>query len=157
MPAASSEQTAGSVAGTVPREASQYFLGFMVYQRLWFHHDMFGVTLGGGAINNPGRYLVLLPPINGATAITGSPYFPENPGDSIQGVGRIGDFRLHAKPIHYLALRIQPSRVERPIFQARVASLLPAATTDRPPRSSSCPAGVRIFPDARTSLLSLCL
>jgi Putative beta-barrel porin-2, OmpL-like. bbp2 len=60
---------------------SQYFLGFMTYQRIWLHHDLFGITIGGGAINNPGRYLVLLPPINGATAITGSPYFPENPGD----------------------------------------------------------------------------
>jgi hypothetical protein len=37
-------------------------------------------TLGGGAITNPGRYLVLLPPINGATASTGSPYFTQNPG-----------------------------------------------------------------------------
>ena len=31
--------------------------------------DQFGLTVGGGAINNPGRYLVLLPPINGATAL----------------------------------------------------------------------------------------
>ena len=60
---------------------SQYFLGFMSYQRFWFDRDLFAITLGGGAINNPGRYLVLLPPINGATAITGSPYFTENPGD----------------------------------------------------------------------------
>jgi len=58
----------------------QDFLGFMLYNRWWFHKDMFGLTLGGGKINNPGRYLVLLPPINGATAITGSPYFTENPG-----------------------------------------------------------------------------
>ncbi len=60
---------------------SQYFLGFMVYNRVWFHHDLFGLTVGGGAINNPGRYLVLLPPINGATAITGTPYFTESPGN----------------------------------------------------------------------------
>jgi hypothetical protein len=59
----------------------QYFLGFMVYNRLWFDHDLFAITLGGGAINNPGRYLVLLPPINGATAASGTPYFTENPGD----------------------------------------------------------------------------
>ena len=59
----------------------QYFLGFMAYNRLWFNHDLFAVTLGGGAINNPGRYLVLLPPINGATAGSGTPYFTENPGD----------------------------------------------------------------------------
>jgi hypothetical protein len=62
----------------------QSFLGFMLYNRFWFHRDLFGLTLGGGKINNPGRYLVLLPPINGETAITAatnSPYFTENPGD----------------------------------------------------------------------------
>ncbi len=59
----------------------QDFLGFMLYNRFWFHHDRYGLTLGGGKINNPGRYLVLLPPINGATAASGTPYFTENPGD----------------------------------------------------------------------------
>jgi hypothetical protein len=39
------------------------------------------MTFGGGAIDNVGRYLVLLPPINGATALSGTPYFTENPGD----------------------------------------------------------------------------
>jgi hypothetical protein len=52
-----------------------------VYNRLWFAHDRYALTIGGGAINNPGRYLVLLPPINGATAASGTPYFTENPGD----------------------------------------------------------------------------
>jgi hypothetical protein len=62
----------------------QSFLGYMFYNRFWFHNDLFGLTLGGGKINNPGRYLVLLPPINGESAITAStnsPYFTENPGD----------------------------------------------------------------------------
>jgi hypothetical protein len=59
----------------------QSFLGFMVYNRLWFDRDRYAVTIGGGRINNPGRYLVLLPPINGATAASGTPYFTENPGD----------------------------------------------------------------------------
>ena len=59
----------------------QTFLGFMAYNRWWFEKDRHGFTLGGGRINNPGRYLVLLPPINGATATTGTPYFTENPGD----------------------------------------------------------------------------
>jgi len=59
----------------------QSFLGFMFYNRWWFHRDIFALTVGGGRINNPGRYLVLLPPINGATAISGTPYFTENPGD----------------------------------------------------------------------------
>jgi hypothetical protein len=59
----------------------QSFLGFMLYNRWWFKKDRYGFTVGGGKINNPGRYLVLLPPINGATATTGTPYFTENPGD----------------------------------------------------------------------------
>jgi len=61
---------------------NDYFIGFMAYNRLWFFQDHFGLTFGGGAINNPGRYLVLMPPINGATAFSGAPtYFTENPGD----------------------------------------------------------------------------
>jgi hypothetical protein len=58
----------------------QAFLGWMLYNRFWFKKDVFGLTLGGGVLNNPGRYLVLLPPINGADAVSGSPYFPESPG-----------------------------------------------------------------------------
>jgi Putative beta-barrel porin-2, OmpL-like. bbp2 len=68
------------VHGTADRPA-QYFLGFMVYNRFWFKNDRFGLTVGGGAIDNPGRYLVLVPPINGATAVSGTPYFTANPGD----------------------------------------------------------------------------
>jgi len=67
-----------------PNRTQQDFLGFMVYDRTWFDHDKFGFTFGGGAITNPGRYLVLLPPINGATASTGSPYFTQNPGDQFK-------------------------------------------------------------------------
>ena len=26
----------------------QSFLGFMLYNRFWFHHDLFGLTMGGG-------------------------------------------------------------------------------------------------------------
>jgi hypothetical protein len=62
----------------------QSFVGYMLYNRFWFHKDLFGLTVGGGQINNPGRYLVLIPPINGEGAIsaaTSSPYFTGNPGD----------------------------------------------------------------------------
>jgi len=58
----------------------QVFAGWMAYNRFWFKKDLYGVTLGGGVLDNPGRYLTLLPPIDGATAVTGSPYFPANPG-----------------------------------------------------------------------------
>jgi hypothetical protein len=59
------------------------FFGAMAYNRLWFDHNVFAVTAGGGFMNNPGRYLALLPPINGATAATGTPYFTENPGQKL--------------------------------------------------------------------------
>ena len=60
---------------------AQNFFGWMVYNRIWWNKDKYAVTLGGGKMTNPGRYLTLLPPINGADAISGSPYFTENPGD----------------------------------------------------------------------------
>ena len=69
----------------------QSFLGYMFYNRFWFKKDLFGLTLGGGEINNPGRYLVLIPPINGEGAIsaaTNSPYFTENPGDPFKAWDR---------------------------------------------------------------------
>ncbi|HEX7675550.1 MAG TPA: outer membrane beta-barrel protein [Bdellovibrio sp.] len=77
---------------------SQYFLGFMAYNRLWFDHNQFALTLGAGMINNPGRYLVLIPPIqsstpgaSGGSSATntavdgnGNPYFSQNPGDDFR-------------------------------------------------------------------------
>ena len=72
---------AGGESGGGVSYSTQYFLGFMAYNRVWFDHDHLGLSVGGGAITNPGRYLVLLPPINGATAFSGTPYFTENPGD----------------------------------------------------------------------------
>ncbi len=59
------------------------FLGMMLYNRVWFHNDLYAVTLGGGFMNNPGRYLALTPPINGATAASGSPYFTQQPGQKL--------------------------------------------------------------------------
>jgi hypothetical protein len=59
------------------------FFGVMLYNRAWFDHDLFAVTLGGGFMNNPGRYLALVPPINGATAQSGTPYFTEDPGQGL--------------------------------------------------------------------------
>ena len=58
----------------------QSFAGWMLYNRWWFNKDKYAITVGGGAFDNPGRYLTLLQPINGADAVSGSPYFPEGPG-----------------------------------------------------------------------------
>jgi len=81
----------------------QSFLGFMLYNRWWFNKDRYAFTLGGGKINNPGRYLVLLPPINGATAITGTPYFTENPGDQFKAWDISGTYDY--MPSQYITFR----------------------------------------------------
>jgi hypothetical protein len=69
-----------SCTGGTAAAPSQYFIAGMAYNRFWFDHDKFALTVGGGVMDNPGRYLILLPSINGATAITGSPYYPQTPG-----------------------------------------------------------------------------
>jgi hypothetical protein len=81
----------------------QSFLGFMLYNRWWFKRDRYGFTVGGGKINNPGRYLVLLPPIDGATATTGTPYFTENPGDPFKAWDISGTYDY--MPSQYITFR----------------------------------------------------
>jgi hypothetical protein len=73
-----------SCYGNTKGGPKQSFIGYMLYNRAWFKKDTYGLTIGGGQINNPGRYLVLLPPINGETAPSAAinaPYFTGNPGD----------------------------------------------------------------------------
>ena len=89
--------------GNSAKGPKQDFLGFMIYNRFWFHHDHYGLTLGGGKINNPGRYLVLLPPINGATAASGTQYFTENPGDQFKAWDASGTFDY--MPSQYITFR----------------------------------------------------
>ena len=71
--------------GSVRGGPKQSFAGWMLYNRFWFKHDTHGITVGGGVLDNPGRYLVLLSPINGADAVSGSPYFPAAPGLPFKG------------------------------------------------------------------------
>jgi hypothetical protein len=83
----------------------QAFIGWMMYNRYWFKHDLFAVTLGGGQMNNPGRYLTLLPPINGATAFSGTPYFTENPGDRSQM--HDGTITFDYMPSQFITFRLE--------------------------------------------------
>jgi hypothetical protein len=92
-----------SCHGNSAKGPKQSFLGFMFYNRFWFNHDHYGLTLGGGKINNPGRYLVLLPPINGATAASGTTYFTENPGDQFKAWDASGTFDY--MPSQYITFR----------------------------------------------------
>jgi hypothetical protein len=103
--AASLTLDAGCESGGGVSCSSQYFLGFMIYNRLWFDQNKWGLTVGGGAINNPGRYLVLMPPINGATAFSGTPYFTYNPGDPFKAWDAqvAGDY----SPVGYVSFRLE--------------------------------------------------
>ena len=95
-----------SCAGNSKKGPKQSFLGYMIYNRFWFDKDEYAFTLGGGRINNPGRYLVLIPPINGATAPSAainSPYFTENPGDPFKAWDASGTFDW--MPSQYITFR----------------------------------------------------
>jgi hypothetical protein len=86
----------------------QSFVGYMVYDRNWFKHDKYAVTIGGGQINNPGRYLVLVPPINGETAASAalnSPYFPFNPSDTFKAWDSSATFDW--MPRQWLTFRVE--------------------------------------------------
>jgi hypothetical protein len=103
--------TADSYTGGVNCHSSkdgkpkQMFIGTMAYLRTWFDKDKYAVTLGGGLMNNPGRYLTLLPPINGATAITGTPYYTENAGDRAQM--HDGTVTLDYMPAQFITFRLE--------------------------------------------------
>jgi len=72
---------------------AQYFVSAMFYHRIWFYKNKLAVTVGGGAMTNPGRYLVLypsgqaspLPDPGNPTGTEGRFPFSTNPGDQFQG------------------------------------------------------------------------
>jgi acyl-CoA-binding protein len=83
----------------------QMFIGWMAYVRTWWDKDRQAITLGGGQMNNPGRYLTLLPSINGATATTGTPYFTENAGDAAQAHDMT--FTYDYMPSQFITFRLE--------------------------------------------------
>ncbi len=55
-------------------QPAQNFLGFSLANRFWFYKDLLALTIAGGMVSNPGRYLVL--PLPGPAA----PAFAATPG-----------------------------------------------------------------------------
>ncbi len=80
-------------------------------------------------MNNPGRYLTLLPPINGATAISGTPYFTENAGDRAQM--HDGTITFDYMPSQFITFRLEKATATPTCRTgpAAAASRLPAVTT----------------------------
>jgi hypothetical protein len=148
-----------SCAGNSAKGPKQSFLGYMFYNRLWFDNDKYGLTLGGGQINNPGRYLVLLPPINGATAASGTPYFTENPGDPYKAWDVSGTFDW--MPSQYITFRWEYNHraANVPYFSGSGGVTPPGRNTFGAPGSTVCfsgppPCGSLAntwFPDLRKS------
>jgi hypothetical protein len=128
---------------------AQYFLGFMVYNRLWFNKDKIGLTLGGGAINNPGRYLVLVPPINGATAATGTPYFTANPGDQYRAWD--ASLTLDLMPDQFTTFRFEYNyrASSVPYFAGPGGSTPPGGNNGSPASTVPGPGGSTWLPDQR--------
>ncbi|HXN93008.1 MAG TPA: outer membrane beta-barrel protein [Candidatus Acidoferrales bacterium] len=127
-----------SCAGNSAKGPKQSFLGYMIYNRLWFDRDKYAVTLGGGQINNPGRYLVLLPPINGATAASGTPYFTENPGDPYKAWDVSGTFDW--MPSQYITFRWEYNHraANVPYFSGSGGVTPPAGNTFGAPGAPVC-------------------
>jgi hypothetical protein len=130
-----------SCAGNSAKGPKQSFLGYMFYNRLWFDNDKYGLTLGGGQINNPGRYLVLLPPINGATAASGTPYFTENPGDPYKAWDVSGTFDW--MPSQYITFRWEYNHraANVPYFSGSGGVTPPGGNTFGAPGSTVCFSG----------------
>jgi hypothetical protein len=117
----------------------QMFIGTMAYARFWFKKDLYAVTLGGGLMNNPGRYLTLLPPINGATAITGTPYYTENAGDRAQM--HDGTITFDYMPSQFITFRLESGYrySDTPYWTGR-GGITPPAFAGGPPTNNGQPA-----------------
>lgn len=72
---------------------AQYFVSWMIYNRVWFAHNKLAWCVGGGWMKNPGRYLVLAPTGDASpfpnqynpTQPAGTHPFTENAGDQFTG------------------------------------------------------------------------
>jgi Putative beta-barrel porin-2, OmpL-like. bbp2 len=136
----------------------QSFVGWMGYNRFWFHNDLFGLTLGGGQINNPGRYLVLLPPINGETAIsaaTNSPYFPENPGDPFKAWD--SSITFDYMPKQYITFRWEYDyrHASVPYWSGR-GGITPPGGNNGYPQYYACSSGASSFQETLSAAETAC-
>ena len=164
-------QYGGGLCGTCAGSAAkENFMGYMIYNRVWFHHDLFAVTVGGGQFANPGRYLTLLPPIDGAFAASGTPYFTESPGQKAHMYD--GTITFQYMPKQYITwwAEVGYRHSDIPYFAGRhgvtppggnnglpqyftCASGASALTNDLPTAETNCGGGLSSvwFPDLRHS------
>jgi hypothetical protein len=131
----------------------QMFIGWMSYLRFWWDKNLFAMTLGGGEMNNPGRYLTLLPPIDGATAVTGTPYYTENGGDRAQM--HDGTITLDYMPSQFITFRLESGYrySDTPYWSGRRGITPPGGNNGSPAQyacSSGAPSGYGYGTDLTT-------
>jgi hypothetical protein len=173
-------QYGGGVCGIcAPSQGKEAFVGWMLYNRIWWHKDTEAITFGGGEMSNYGRYLTLLPPINGADAVTGSPYFPATPGSKAHMWD--GTITYHYMPKQYITWWAEAGyrHSDIPYFAGRGGVTPPgyplggsngapgqfacmsgaaSGATDLPTATTNCStAGGVWFPDLRRSEMKLSL
>jgi len=132
----------------------QSFAGWMAYNRFWFKQDHFGLTLGYGVLDNPGRYLTLLPPINGADAVSGSPYFPASPGTPYKAWDTLATFDW--MPKQYITFRWEYGyrHADQPYWTGRGGITPPGGNNSSPGNyvcSTGASAGTADLPTAETA------
>jgi hypothetical protein len=118
----------------------QNFVGWMAYNRFWFKKDHYGVTVGYGVLDNPGRYLTLLPPINGADAVSGSPYFTASPGDPYKAWDTLATFDW--MPRQYITFRWEYGyrHSNQPYWSGR-GGITPPGGNNGSPQDFACSSG----------------
>jgi Putative beta-barrel porin-2, OmpL-like. bbp2 len=132
----------------------QSFAGWMAYNRFWFKQDHYGLTLGYGVLDNPGRYLTLLPPINGADAVSGSPYFPASPGTPYKAWDTLATFDW--MPKQYITFRWEYGyrHADQPYWSGRGGITPPGGNNSSPGNyvcSTGASAGTADLPTAETA------
>jgi hypothetical protein len=132
----------------------QDFVGWMMYNRYWFKRDLYAITLGGGQMNNPGRYLTLLPPINGATAISGSPYYTETAGDRAQM--HDGTITFDYMPSQFITFRLEEGYrySDTPYWTGRGGITPPGGNTGQPAQYACAGGGASGFGYGTTGLFN---
>jgi len=118
----------------------QSFLGYMLYNRWWFHHDRYGLTVGGGRSITLDAIWCCCRRSTG-NGCFGTPYFTENP-ETRTKPGCFCDLRLHAEPVHYLPLEFNHRHANVPYFSG------PGGVT---PRAKQWNPGATMQAGSRTS------
>ncbi len=81
--------------GTLPGPGKSYFLGTSIAHRIWFHRDLFALSLRAEALSEPGRYMLQFPP----------PGFDTAPGKPFWITGLTGT--LEFMPRDYFGIRAE--------------------------------------------------